>query len=233
MTPASDLLLSLLDEAAHSAQLPHVLCRHAAREFSARGVAMALVQDAQFLDLIVASDPETVELEQLQMDLGEGPCLEAHRTGSPVTADDLREAETPWTLYAPELLRRGVRGVHAFPIQVGGIRLGVLDIYREQAGALRSPEVVRAATYADVAVLILIHLQAVRSGVSDDGEDLGLLEDAFASHPEVHQATGMVAVQADVALHDALLLIRARAFAQGRSLVDVARDVISQRTRFE
>ena len=233
MTPVGELLLALMDEAMDSAQLPQVLCRQAARDLSARGVAMALLQDAHSLDLTVGSDEVVVELEQLQMDLGEGPCLEAHRTGSPVSAADLRVPDSRWTVYAPELLRRGIRGVHAFPVQVGGIRLGVLDVYREEAGQLDGAEVIRAATYADVAVLILIHLHAVRSGAIAGSEDLGPLEEAFASHPEIHQATGMVAVQAGVTLHEALLLIRARAFVDDRGLNDVAGDVINRRTRFE
>lgn len=233
MTPVGTLLLSLMDEAVDSAQLPRVLCRHAAREFSARGVALALVQDAHSLDLTVGSDDAAAALQRLQVDLGEGPCLEAHRTGAPVTADDLRIPDERWAVYAAELLRRGIRSVHAFPLQVGGIRLGVLDLYREHPGQLSGAEVIRATTYADVAVLVLVHLHAVRSGASAGTEDLGLLEDAFASHPEVHQATGMVAVQADVSLHDALLLIRARAFSEDRGLHEVARDVITRRTRFQ
>lgn len=232
MTPVGELLLSLMDEAVDSAHLPQVLCRQAARDLSARGVAMALLQDAQSLDRTVGSDEATADLEQLQVDLGEGPCLEAHRTGEPVLVSDLRIPDSRWSLYGPELVRRGVRGVHAFPVQVGGIRLGVLDVYREEPGQLDGAEVIRATTYADVAVLILVHLHSVRSGATEGSEDLGLLEDAFSAHPEVHQATGMVAIQAGVTLHDALLLLRARAFVEDRSLHDVAGDVIDRRTRF-
>ena len=45
---------------------------------------------------------------------------------------------------------------------------------------------------------------------------------------EVHQAAGMVSVQADVSLGEALVLLRARAYAAERAVVDVARDVLGR-----
>ena len=60
----------------------------------------------------------------------------------------------------------------------------------------------------------------------------GPMEIAFQSHPEVHQASGMVSVQANVSLSDALLLLRAHAFTQDRPIADVARDVVERRLSF-
>jgi AmiR/NasT family two-component response regulator len=48
----------------------------------------------------------------------------------------------------------------------------------------------------------------------------------------VHQATGVVAVHAGVPLTEALLLLRARAFAEQRPIGDVARDVLDGMVHF-
>ena len=48
----------------------------------------------------------------------------------------------------------------------------------------------------------------------------------------IHQATGMVSVQMNVPVDEALLLLRARAYASERRLTDVARDVVELRLRF-
>lgn len=56
---------------------------------------------------------------------------------------------------------------------------------------------------------------------------------AFDARAEVHQARGMVCVQAGVAVTEALLLIRARALADGRSMMDVALDVVDRALEFE
>ncbi len=48
----------------------------------------------------------------------------------------------------------------------------------------------------------------------------------------MHQATGMVSVQASVDLNEALLMLRARAFADARPALEVAQDVTARRLRF-
>jgi GAF domain-containing protein len=229
VTPVGEVLLALLEDARHSADLPGALCRHATRDLAADGVAIALALDETDLDLHVASDSTALALERLQLDLGEGPCLEAHRTGSVVVTPDLWTETARWPVYAKAATTLGIRSVHAFPLQMGGIRLGVMDVYRRRPGHLDEQDVVRAMTYADVAVLVVLHLH----GINGSGpEQLGALEEAFSAHPEIHQATGMVSVQAGTDLRSALLLIRARAFVEGRTMLDVAVDVIDRVVRF-
>ena len=50
--------------------------------------------------------------------------------------------------------------------------------------------------------------------------------------PEVSQAAGMVSVQADCTLEEALGLLQDRALVSGRSIYDVANDTVERRVRF-
>lgn len=50
-------------------------------------------------------------------------------------------------------------------------------------------------------------------------------------HAVVHQATGMVSVQLSRPLAQALLRLRAHAYSSGRSITDVAQDVVDRRLR--
>ncbi|MFD0630267.1 ANTAR domain-containing protein [Catenulispora yoronensis] len=50
---------------------------------------------------------------------------------------------------------------------------------------------------------------------------------------EVHQATGMISVQLGVSLAEALVRLRAHAWAADRLLADVAADVVARRLRFD
>src|SRR4051794_20746233 len=112
--------------------------------------------------------------------------------------------------------------VFAFPLRVGGIRLGVLDLYRTTAGALSEEELASALAFADAATAVLLHLQAGAAGLDPPLDSLAVLDD----RAEVHQATGVVSVQASVALQEALLLLRARAYAEQRSIGSLAHDVL-------
>jgi hypothetical protein len=49
---------------------------------------------------------------------------------------------------------------------------------------------------------------------------------------QVHQASGMVKIQAGVTIDEAFLMLRAHAFAAGRPVADVAKDVVERRLRF-
>jgi AmiR/NasT family two-component response regulator len=82
---------------------------------------------------------------------------------------------------------------------------------------------------ADVAARWILAAQAgVPAGelaaALDVGTDLRLV---------VHQASGMVSVQASIDVAEALVRLRAYAFATDRRLDDVAEDVVGRRLRFE
>ena len=62
-------------------------------------------------------------------------------------------------------------------------------------------------------------------GPAGDGQSL--------HSPQVHQATGMISVQLDLGMQDAFARLRGRAFADRRSLAEVAADVVARRLRFD
>ena len=113
--------------------------------------------------------------------------------------------------------------VFAFPLRVGGIRLGVLDLYRTTTGVLSAQELADALSFADAATALLLHLQAQAAGWDLSAASLALFDD----RAEVHQATGVVSVQSAVSLQEALLLLRARAYAEQRLIGELALDVLN------
>ena len=48
----------------------------------------------------------------------------------------------------------------------------------------------------------------------------------------IHQATGMIAAQLDDTVANAVARLRAEAFASGRSMYEIAQDVVERRVRF-
>ena len=55
--------------------------------------------------------------------------------GSPVLQADLaRTAATLWPAFSSRALEAGIAAVFAFPLQIGAVRMGVLDLYRDDAG---------------------------------------------------------------------------------------------------
>lgn len=238
MSAVSAILLDLAGDDPDQRMLPERLCAQVASVLATiDGASLALATDDLTLELLTASDDDTRDLARHQLELGDGPSLVAHRGGVTLHVADLSIATQRWPVYAAAAEHAGVRSSVSIPLRVGGIRLGVLDLLARRTGRLEGAELGQALDYAEAAVLVVLHLHSTEhlegvGSVADPGP-LSPLEQAFDSRAEVHQATGMVAVQADVGLTEALLLIRARAFAEGRSMMDVALDVVARRLRFE
>ena len=72
-------------------------------------------------------------------------------------------------------------------------------------------------------------LQLDTAGTDAFTDDTGI---GAAYQLQVHQATGMVSVQAGVSIEDAFLMLRARAFSSDRLLAEVAHEVVERRLRF-
>jgi hypothetical protein len=195
-----------------------------ARTLPVSGVGLALMTDDGPAGTVAASDDGAMRLEELQFTLGEGPCVEASRTGRPVLAPDLAGTSSRrWPQFSAGADAAGLRAVFALPLQVGGIRLGVLDLYRDTAGELSPAELSDALTFADAATQLLLDLQAQDTAQRiPPPHALAVLDD----RAEVHQATGVVSVRARVSLAQALALLRARAYAEDRPIGDLARDVL-------
>jgi hypothetical protein len=122
-----------------------------------------------------------------------------------------------------------VHAIFAFPLQVGAVRIGVLDLYRDTPGHLTTLELADAEAFADAATVLLLYLQ---DHPGPDGEPTALTG-PIDSRAEVHQATGMITVQLGISLTEALLRLRAHAYDSGQSVTDVAADVVGRRLHFD
>jgi hypothetical protein len=212
-----------------SASSPSALCAACAAAFDVAGVAITLMDPAAAAGGY-ASDIGTQRLEESQFDLGEGPTVDAFAAGLPVDEVDLTGAQPGrWMAFGPLAAAAGIRSVFSFPLQVGAARVGTLTIYRAKSGGV-SDELYRGMLV--VADMITRLLLAWQSQAPDGLLALELgQEDVYLA--VVHQASGMISVQLDVGVGEALARLRAHAFANSRTVFDVASDVVARRTRFE
>ena len=169
-------------------------------------------------------------IEQLQFGLGEGPCVDAYHQDRPVLEPDLDEPSTPrWPAFAGPAVEAGVRAIFGFPLHVGAVRLGALNLYRDRPGPLTDEQHADALVVADVAAQVLLLLQAD----APPGELAAELEAGADFQYVVHQASGMVAAQLDVSVGQALIRLRAHAFGNDRALAEVTQDVVARRLRLD
>lgn len=117
---------------------------------------------------VAASNEAALRYEELQTELGEGPCLEAYQTGRCVAVPDLRE-ESRFPKFADLALEAGLMAVFTFPLHHDRKQLGALDLYRDTPGQLDAAEMEAAQTLADVAAAYLINASA-RADLRDSSD---------------------------------------------------------------
>ena len=240
-------ILSALVEAGPESSWPGRLVDECRQATEMSGVGLALMSEGGAAGILAATSGHAQQMEDLQFELGEGPCMDASRLGRPVLCPDLAlDGPARWPAFTPGARRAGVAAAFTFPLQVGAVGLGVLDLYRDRRGPLTVPQVSEAVAFADAGVAVLLHLQG-RSSSGDgsagsaagngmpppgtvSGVDWAGLVDRRAV---VHQAAGMISVQLDVSVGDALLRLRGHAFTHGRPMSELAADVVARRLRFD
>lgn len=211
----------------------HRLCDTAARGLRADGAAVSLHTEAGGLGVAAASGPLARTVDTLQATLGEGPTIDASAAGHPVLVPDLATVPAGrWPAFGPAAQTRGVAALFAFPLRVGAARLGTLSLHRCTPGALDGRQTALALAFSALAVEALLDAQAGHADAGT-GTGEGSPDDLLDGQYVVYQAQGMTMVDLGVSLADALVRLRARAFADGRPLHEVARDVVDGRLRLE
>ena len=168
-------------------------------------------------------------IEELQYTLGEGPCVDAYQQNRVVVEPDLAQPGTPrWLAFTPQALAAGVRALYAFPLQIGTVHLGAVDLYQDRPGSLNDDQHADAMVLAEVIASWVLDVQAHAPADSVAAE----LERDADFHFVVHNAAGALSVQLGVSITEALVRLRAYAFSHDRSLRDVAEDIVARRLRF-
>jgi hypothetical protein len=206
------------------------LCEIGADVTGMTGAGIMLMSDEVPRGSVCSSNAVSELIEDLQYTLGEGPCVDAYRHDRPMLEPALAEPEVPrWHAFAGLALEAGAQAVFGFPMRVGAVRLGALNLYRDRTGQLTDEQHANALVMAEVAAETVLLVQAD----APPGQIATELEVGADFHYSVHQAAGMVAAQLDVSVGQALVRLRAHAFAVDRPLTQVAGDVVARTLRFD
>jgi hypothetical protein len=207
------------------------VCRACVTWLPMTGASITVMDGAQGQESVCATGPVASRIDELQFSLGEGPCVQAFTTGRAVLVSDIADpTEGRWPMFASAAAETGARGMYVFPLQAGASRLGVLDCYRDRPGPLEDTELAGALLAADAAMWALLDHVDGPAGPTGRGQASGY-DGSALGRAEVHQATGMLMVQAGTTAAVALAALRAAAFMDGRGIVEVAADVVARRRR--
>jgi len=194
------------------------------------GVSISTFGELCPSETVSATDEVATRIDEIQLDLSEGPCWAALSTDAPVLETDLVERpNAAWPAFNEAVRSEPVGAVFAFPVVFGPFPLGAIDVYVPQPATIEDDTVRQAMTLAS-AVSRRVLRRALRS-IAD--QDDALLDRSPSSRRVVHQATGVVLAQLDISPEDAYLLLQGHAFARRTTMRRVAEEILDGTVRFE
>lgn len=197
-----------------------VQCAHA---LGLGGIAVSLRWGAE---LVWFSDGVSARLEDAQFTLGQGPGVAAEFTDVPHQVPDLaRDAAEEWPQFAAEARDLGVWAVFVWPVRSGAVRLGSLTGYRRTPGPLTPQQSADGLRVADALAGRLLAWRPGNESSTDGQGEAGTVDLHWA---EVHQATGVLSCRLGVPLGEAMVRLRAQAFAEGRAVTETAREILRE-----
>ena len=227
----ASFLMALAQEVVDDANLtPAALSRAIGRVLPVDGAGLSTMASGLRMPLGSSSDA-AARAEVLQTSLGEGPCLEAAEAQAPMAAD-LAELTTRWPTYTEELTgKTPFRAVAAIPLYAPGRGVfAALDLYATDprlSDRLDLAEVEERVA-APAAALLTTCVEQLRD-IENQAATPEWYQSASGRRHDVWVAVGMVMAVRPGRTRDALSLLRAHAYTQGRSLDDLAADVVDGR----
>ncbi|GAA0251256.1 GAF domain-containing protein [Saccharothrix mutabilis subsp. mutabilis] len=205
------------------------VCAVAATTLDACGVVFyETAPDGDGAVPVAVTDPVADVLSEAEVTTGEGPAIEAVLDECPALVADLdtKVNLARWPVFAPIALAHGVCAVSAFPVCLGAIVVGCLEVYHAEPVEVDRERLADGLLLADAVVVVLLSGLPAATGVDPFAD---AVEARWAT---VQQAAGVVSAQLDVDLTTAFVRLRAHAYCTDRRLTDVAADVVTGRERF-
>ena len=192
-------------------------CR-AGLEVDAGGI---LVAQGGRLELLASSSHRAAELETHQLNLHEGPCIQAKNTGKIVQAHASGDLRHRWPNFSRAMLAAGFSSVHAAPLSFQGSTIGAMGLFRRADAPFTSDEDAIAQAFADIATILLFNVDEIPNQLVAQR-----LQQALASRVLIEQAKGVLADSHNISVAEAFELLVDTANELNQSLTDWAAQVI-------
>ena len=202
-----------------------LVATHASDIGGGAAVGLMLSDQTGRLQFMAASTEDAALLELFQLQTAQGPCVDCHRTGLPVTRSDIGSATWEWPLFAPRALELGFQSVHAFPMRLRDQVIGAMNLFGRDPLPAAPPAAVRVLqALADVATIGIMQERAIAQA-----ETLTVqLQAALNSRVVIEQATGAVARSFGIGIDEAFERMREHARSHNLKLTEFARALVTE-----
>lgn len=182
---------------------------------SAEAAGISMVHSKRRIDTPAATDDACRRGDELQYELGEGPCLQSIHQQETVRSDDLL-TEDRWPVWSRRVVDElGFRSMLCLQLFITHDTLGALNLYSKKPGAFDTDD---EATALALAAQVAVALSAAKEFES--------LESAVASRTVIGQAQGMLMQRYKLTPHQAFAVLARESQAASRQLRQICEDIV-------
>jgi signal transduction protein with GAF and PtsI domain len=197
-----------------------VLATH--RLFAVDGAGLMLLDPDQLLRNVAVSDKRLDHLEQLQVQHGEGPCIDAFEEKTLVDAVDLVD-EKRWPMFTSAAVERGLRAVLASPIPYNRHAIGVVVVFSAKVRPWSPEGELALVTFTDLAAMCIANTMQSE----ERGELAAQLHRALNARVVIEQAKGVLVARQGLSQREAFERMRHQARRERRRVADVAAEIMA------
>lgn len=181
----------------------------------ARWAGISLIEDKRVVPK-VPTDPIVAKLDELQSELGDGPCLQALKEHHTVLIDDM-SVDTRWPRFASLAMELGVRSLLSFQLFVHRETLGALNLYGTEPSAFDKDSI-------EMGMVLAQHAAVAMAGSAAESQ----FQTGLASRDVIGQAKGLLMARDRLTGVQAFSLLTRASQETNMKLADVARWVVNE-----
>jgi len=168
---------------------------------------------------VAASNALVEAIDRLQIDAGEGPCIDASTSGTTCYAVDLT-VDSPWPTFSPAAVEAGIRCVLAYPLS--SERRSALNLYAHLPAAFGATGRAQGQLFATLARLAL---DSAEERAADE-KRTGNLHEAMGTRELIGQAQGILMERERITAQQAFDVLRRASQHMNVKLREVARTLV-------
>jgi GAF domain-containing protein len=170
---------------------------------------------------VASSDAQASQVDEVQYELDDGPCLRSMRTCEQVMIPDTIGPER-FSGFSARAAANGIRSCLSMPLKAEGI-LGAMNLYAPVPNAFGTAEVQRAEVFAASVSAAL----ALAARQASSAELTGQMREALASRAVIDQALGVIMAQERCTTSQAFDILRSASQNRNIKLRDIARQIVT------
>jgi len=169
------------------------------------------------------SSARAIELDHIEQELGDGPCIRALREMAPVIIDDV-DRDPRWQALNRRLAEHNVRSTLGVPLEITGDARAALNFFATKPGVFTADVYDKAVGFAAAAhntLNLSVRINNAQSRADD-------LEAAMQSRTAINLACGVIMAQNRCSQEEAMEILTKVSSNRNRKLRDVAGELIEQ-----